>query len=259
MSQLVSIDTSEGVRTIRWNRPEKKNALLREMYTAAAEALETGEADRDVRVFVLGGTPGLFTAGNDLIDFMEAPPHIGGSGDMPPVERFMRALMTAKKPVIAEVDGLAIGIGTTLLMHCDLAYASEKAAFKTPFVDLALAPEFASSLYFPAQLGRSAASDLLMLGSTWDAARAKEAGLIADVFSSETLSDEVRQRALTLASKSPGAVRTAKELMQAPEEPADQRMRREGAVFAEMLSSPEFAEAVAAFMERRQPDFSQFG
>jgi enoyl-CoA hydratase/carnithine racemase len=258
MSDLVTVETRDGVRTIRWNRPEKKNALLREMYTAAAEAFEAGEADKDVRVFVLGGTPGLFTAGNDLVDFMEAPPHIG-SGDMPPVERFMRALMTAKKPVIAEVDGLAIGIGTTLLMHCDLAYASENAAFKTPFADLALAPEFASSLYFPARLGRQAASDLLMLGTVWDAGRAKEAGLITGIFPSEKIASEVHAIAVTLAQKSPGAVRMAKQLMLTPEEPAEDRMAREGTIFAEMLQSPEFAEAVTAFMERRAPDFSKFG
>ncbi|MEE2525324.1 enoyl-CoA hydratase [Hyphobacterium sp. HN65] len=258
MSQFVTIETSDGVRTIRWNRPDKKNALLREMYTAAAEALESGETEKDVKVFILGGTPGLFTAGNDLVDFMEAPPHIG-SDDTPPVERFMRALMNAKKPVIAEVDGLAIGIGTTLLMHCDLAYASENAAFKTPFVDLALAPEFASSLLFPTRLGRAAASDLLMLGTVWTGERAKQAGLVTDVFPSASLSEEVRKRALALAAKSPGAVRMAKQLMLTPEEPAEQRMTREGAIFAEMLQSPEFAEAVTAFMERRAPDFSKFG
>lgn len=258
MSELVTVETRENVRSIRWNRPEKKNALLREMYTAAAEALETGDADKDVRVFILGGQPGLFTAGNDLIDFMEAPPHIGGA-DTPPVERFMRALMQAKKPVIAEVDGLAIGIGTTLLMHCDLAYASEKAKFKTPFADLALAPEFASSLLFPARLGRLAASDLLMLGSTWDAARAREAGLITDVVASGELADTVFEKARILAKKSPGAIRTAKKLMMTPEEPLEDRMNREGALFADMLQSPEFAEAAGAFMERREPDFSKFG
>ena len=258
MSDLVSVETSEGVRTIRWNRPEKKNALLREMYDTAAEAFETGETEKDVRVFILGGQPGLFTAGNDLVDFMESPPHIGGA-DTPPVERFMRALMNAEKPVIVEVDGLAIGIGTTLLMHCDLSYASENAAFKTPFVDLALAPEFASSLLFPTRLGRAAASDLLMLGSVWDATRAKEAGLITDIFPSASLADEVRKKALALAAKSPGAVRKAKALMMTAEEPVEDRMKREGGIFAEMLQSPEFAEAVGAFMERRAPDFSKFG
>jgi len=258
MSDLVTVETSEGVRTIRWNRPQKKNALLREMYTAAAEAIETGEADKEVRVFVLGGQPGLFTAGNDLVDFMEAPPLIGGA-EMPPVERFMRALMTAEKPVIAEVDGLAIGIGTTLLMHCDLAYASENAAFKAPVVDLALAPEFASSLLFPARLGRAAASDLLMLGSVWSAVRAREAGLITDIFPSASLANDVHEKALALAAKSPGAVRKAKALMMTRDEPVEDRMKREGGIFAEMLQSPEFAEAVGAFMERRAPDFSKFG
>lgn len=258
MTDLVTVDDSGGVRTIRWNRPDKKNALTRAMYTAAAEAFEEGGKDKSVRVFVLGGQPGVFTAGNDLIDFMEAPPHIGAA-DMPPVERFMRALLNAEKPVIAEVDGVAVGIGTTLLMHCDLAYASERAQFKTPFVDLALAPEYASSLLFPARLGRSPASELLLLGSVWDAPRALEAGLIAGTFPSGTLPQEVRTRAEALAAKSPAALRRAKALMNADPESVPDRILKEGQLFAEMLKSPEFAEAATAFMERRKPDFSKFG
>ncbi|HAQ34450.1 MAG TPA: enoyl-CoA hydratase, partial [Alphaproteobacteria bacterium] len=225
MSDLVTVEDSGGVRTIRFNRPDKKNALTRAMYTAAAEALESGDGEQSVRVFVLGGQPGVFTAGNDLIDFMEAPPRIGAS-DMPPVERFMRALLDAKKPVIAEVDGVAVGIGTTLLMHCDLAYASDQAKFKTPFVDLALAPEYASSLLFPARLGRSAASDLLLLGSVWDSDRALQAGLIAGVFPSASLSEKVREIAAALAAKSPAAVRQAKALITSEPESVSDRIVR---------------------------------
>ena len=258
MTDLVTVEDYSGVRTIRFNRPDKKNALTRAMYTAAAEALDSGAQDSTVREFVLGGQPGMFTAGNDLIDFMEAPPRIG-AGDMPPVERFMRALLDAKKPVIAEVDGVAVGIGTTLLMHCDLAYASDQAKFKTPFVDLALAPEYASSLLFPARLGRSAASDLLLLGSVWDSNRALQAGLIAGVFPAASLSENVRDIACSLAAKSPAAVRQAKALITSEPESISDRIGREGGIFADMLQSPEFAEAVTAFMERRKPDFSKFG
>lgn len=258
MTDLVTVEDKGGVRTIRWNRPDKKNALTRAMYSAAAEAIETGDREKSVKVFVLGGQPGVFTAGNDLMDFMEAPPHIGAA-ETPPVERFMRALLNAEKPVIAEVDGVAVGIGTTLLMHCDLAYASERAQFKTPFVDLALAPEYASSLLFPARLGRSPASDLLLLGSVWDSERALQAGMIAGIFPSGTLADDVHQRALALAAKSPGAVRQAKALINAEPESVDARILKEGQLFAEMLQSPEFAEAATAFMERRKPDFSKFG
>ena len=257
MTDLVTVDDLNGVRTIRFNRPDKKNALTRAMYSAAAEAFESGNDDKSVRVFILSGQEGVFTAGNDLIDFMEEPPHIG-SADTPPVERFMRALLGATKPVIAEVDGVAVGIGTTLLMHCDLSYASTRAKFKTPFVDLALAPEYASSLLFPARLGRSPASELLLLGDVWDASRAKEFGLVSDVFSPETLSDEVRKRAESLAQKSPAALRQAKALMTAEPESISDRINREGGIFAQMLQSPEFAEAATAFMERRKPDFSKF-
>lgn len=257
MTEHVTVADEGGIRTIRFNRADKKNALTRAMYTAAAEALESGDADNTVRVYILGGQDGVFTAGNDLMDFMEAPPHIGAA-DTPPVERFMRALLNAKKPVIAEVDGVAVGIGTTLLMHCDLAYASDRAMFKTPFVDLALAPEYASSLFFPARLGRSPASELLLLGESWGAARAKETGLISDVFSANDLPGEVRSRAEALAAKSPGALRQAKALMASEPEAVSDRIGREGGIFAEMLQSPEFAEAATAFMERRKPDFSKF-
>lgn len=258
MSDLIKVETREAVRTIRFNRPDKKNAITRAMYTAMAEALESANTDADVRVVVITGSEGVFTAGNDLVDFMEAPPHIGG-GDMPPVERFMRALMDCEKPVIAAVDGLAIGIGTTLLLHCDLAYASERAVFKTPFVDLALAPEFGSSQILPGLLGRVVASELLLLGESWDAAKALSRLLVADVFPAAQLETEVMSRAKALAAKAPGAVKAAKSLMTMPEEDLVARIEREGGIFADLLRSEEFKEAVTAFMERRAPDFSRFG
>lgn len=258
MTDAIRVETAEQIRTIRFNRPDKKNAITRPMYTAMAEALESANDDNDVRVVVIAGSEGVFTAGNDLVDFMEAPPHIGG-GDTPPVERFMRALMDCEKPVIAAVDGLAIGIGTTLLLHCDLAYASERAVFKTPFVDLALAPEFGSSQLLPGLVGRAVAGELLLLGETWDAAKAMSRHLVADVFPAGQLEDEVMNRARALAAKAPSAVRAAKQLMTLPEEDIIARIEREGGIFAELLRTDEFKEAVTAFMERRAPDFSRFG
>ncbi|TGY89734.1 enoyl-CoA hydratase [Marinicauda algicola] len=258
MTDAIRVETSDYIRTIRFNRPDKKNAITRPMYTAMAEALEDANANREVRVVVLAGSEGVFTAGNDLVDFIEAPPHIGG-GDMPPVERFMRALMDCEKPVIAAVDGLAIGIGTTLLLHCDLAYASDRAVFKTPFVDLALAPEFGSSQILPGLVGRAVAGELLLLGESWDAAKAMSRHLVADVFPAGRLEEEVTHRARTLAAKAPGAVRAAKALMTRPGEPLVERIVREGGIFADLLRSEEFKEAVTAFMERRKPDFSKFG
>lgn len=258
MTDAIRVETNEQIRTIRFNRPDKKNAITRPMYTAMAEALESASTDAGVRVVVLTGSAGVFTAGNDLIDFMEAPPHIGG-GDMPPVERFMRALMECEKPVIAAVDGLAIGIGTTLLLHCDLAYASDRAVFKTPFVDLALAPEFGSSQLLPGLVGRAVAGELLLLGESWDADRALSRHLVADVFPAAKLEEEVMTRANALAAKAPSAVRAAKALITRPEDGLIERIEHEGAIFAGLLRSDEFKEAVTAFMERRSPDFSKFG
>ncbi len=256
MTEPVIVSDAERVRTIRFNRPEKKNALTRAMYSSAAEGLETA-AEAGARVIVLAGGEGVFTAGNDLVDFMEAPPHIGG-GDMPPVERFMRALMEAPVPVIAAVDGLAIGIGTTLLLHCDLAYASDRSSFKTPFVDLALAPEFGSSQLLPGLVGRAVASDLLLLGSTWDAQTARARHLVNEVFPADRLKAEVAARASALAAKAPAAVKAARELIRREAEPMIDRITLEGGIFAELLRGEEFREAAGAFMERRAPDFSRF-
>jgi len=257
MTELVLVDDADGVRTIRFNRPEKKNALTRAMYAAAAEALETAGGDTGVRVVMLAGSPGVFTAGNDLVDFMESPPHIGGD-DIPPVERFMRALMAVEKPVLACVDGLAIGIGTTLLLHCDLVYASDRSSFKTPFVDLALAPEFGSSQLLPGLVGRAVASDLLLLGAAWNAETAKARFLVNEVFPAEQLEGETRARAAALAAKAPAAVRAARELISRPADDLEQRILLEGGIFADLLRSEEFKEAVGAFMERRAPDFTRF-
>lgn len=258
MSDLVLVEDADGIRTIRFNRPEKKNAITRAMYSAAAEALETGDAEQSIKVFVIAGTDGVFTAGNDMLDFMEQPPHVGG-GDMPPVERFMRAMIGVEKPVIAAVDGLAIGIGVTLLMHCDIVYASNRSTFKTPFVDLALAPEFGSSQLFPQVFGHAVAAELLLLGNVWGADRAYQTGLINGTTPPDALMDMVMGAARNLAAKAPGALRAAKKLMKRPPEDIRERIIHEGGIFADMLKSPEFAEAAGAFMERRKPDFSKFG
>ena len=258
MTDEIQISDAEGVRVIRFNRPDKKNAITRAMYSAMAEGLEQAGGDASIRAVVIAGSQGCFSAGNDLSDFMEAPPHIGG-GDMPPVERFMRALMGCETPVIAAVDGLSVGIGTTLLLHCDLAYASERATFSAPFVNLALAPEFGSSQILPGVVGRVVASELLLLGETWDAERAEAKNLINAVLPADALEDRVMERAMLLASKAPGAVREAKKLINRPAEPLIERITTEGGIFAEQLRSDEFKEAATAFMERRAPDFSRFG
>lgn len=258
MSDLVLVEDADGIRTIRFNRPDKKNALTRAMYSAAAEALESGDEDQSVKVFIIAGTGGVFTAGNDIVDFMERPPHVGG-GDLPPVERFMRALLTARKPIVAAVDGLAIGIGVTMLLHCDIIYCSNRSTFKTPFVDLALAPEFGSSQIMPQYLGHAVAAELLMLGNTWGSDRAYQTGLVNGTTAPDALEETARIAARTFAAKAPGSLRTAKALMKRPPEDIAERIATEGGMFADLLRSEEFAEAAAAFMERRKPDFSKFG
>lgn len=258
MSDLVLVEDAEGIRTIRFNRPDKKNALTRAMYSAAAEVLESGDEDQSVKVFIIAGTGGVFTAGNDIVDFMERPPHVGG-GDLPPVERFMRALLTARKPIVAAVDGLAIGIGVTMLLHCDIIYCSNRSTFKTPFVDLALAPEFGSSQIMPQYLGHAVAAELLMLGNTWGSDRAYQTGLVNGTTAPDALEETARIAARTFAAKAPGSLRTAKALMKRPPEDIAERIATEGGMFADLLRSEEFAEAAAAFMERRKPDFSKFG
>jgi len=258
MTEDVQISDADGVRTIRLNRPAKKNAITRAMYLAMAEALNGANAEADMRVVILAGQDGCFTAGNDLVDFTEDPPHIGGA-ETPPVEHFMRALMGCEKPVIAAVDGIAVGIGLTLLLHCDLAYATERSTFSAPFVDLALAPEFGSSQLLPGLLGRVVASELLLLGARWPASRAAEKNLVSDLLPEAGFEDAVRERALTLAAKAPAAVKAAKALITRPAEDIIGRIEHEGALFADQLRSEEFNEAASAFMERRKPDFSRFG
>ena len=257
MTNFISIEDANQIRTIRFDRADKKNAITRDMYTRMAMGLEEANED-NTRVVIIAGSEGVFTAGNDLIDFMEHPPHFG-EAKASPVERFMRALMGCQKPVIACVDGLAIGIGTTLLLHCDLAYASDRSSFKTPFVDLALVPEFGSSQILPGMLGRNVASELLLLCETWDAQRAAEKNLINAVLPADQLEAFVLEKAHLLAAKSPGAVRKSLELMNLSPEDLEARIVREGQMFADLLKSDEFMEAVNAFMEPRAPDYSRFG
>lgn len=258
MSDLVLVETADRIRTIRFNRPEKKNALTQDMYTAAAMALETADEDPSVRVSILTGAEGVFTAGNDIVDFTQRPPEFG-KDEVPPVRRFMMALLNAQKPVIAAVDGLAIGIGVTLLLHCDLVVASDRAVFKTPFVDLALAPEYASSQLMPRIFGHAVAAELLLLGDTWDANRARETGLVNRVTEPAKMEETARFMAAILAAKAPSSLKASKALMRTPAESIEARMDRENAIFASQLQSPEFAEAAAAFLERRAPDFDKLG
>ncbi len=253
MSDKVIYRAQDGVAEIRMNRPEKKNAILGEMYAAMADGILAAEADAGVRAIVIGGEGGAFTAGNDLGDFLDRPQ----SDETPPVRRFMLALSRAEKPVVAAVDGLAIGIGTTLLLHCDLVVASTRSRLQTPFVNLGLVPEFASSWLLPARIGPQRAAELLLLAESMDAATAKAFGLVNRVVEPAELEAAAMDFARRLAAKPPEAVRQSKRLMREDPDRVLQRMEQENAVFSRLLSSPEAREAFNAFLEKRAPDFSK--
>ena len=234
-------------------RPEKKNALTRAMYGALADHLAEATEDAGVRAVVLCGEGGSFTAGNDLFDFMMDPPR----DETSPVFRFLHAAVGFPKPLIAAVEGVAIGIGTTLLLHCDLAYAAPSARFKMPFTDLGLVPEAGSSLLIPRLAGGVRASELLLMGDAFDAETAREIGLINAVVADPVT--HAMERAQALALKPPAAVRQSKALLRAPlRERVLETIREEAALFVERLQSEEAQEAFTAFMEKRPADFSRF-
>jgi enoyl-CoA hydratase/carnithine racemase len=255
MNEHILTTDEAGVRVIEIARPQKKNALTQAMYAAIIAALEAGDADPQVRVFVLTGQGGMFTSGNDLADFTANTRADGASS---PAERFPYALTQTRKPVIAAVNGPAIGVGVTMLLQCDLVYAADSATFRTPFVDLALSPEGASSLLMPAALGRARANALLLLGDTWTAEEALAAGLLSGVVPAKDLLTSVMARARALAAKAPGAVRASKALIDADAPAVLDHIRLASKVFAERVGSLEFAEAASAFMTRRPADFSKF-
>ena len=253
MSDKVIYRSGDGVAEVRLNRPEKKNAILGEMYAAMADGILAAEGDAAVRAIVIGGEGGSFTAGNDLSDFLNRP----GSDETPPVRRFMVALSRAEKPVVAAVDGLAIGIGTTLLLQCDLVVASTRSRFQTPFVNLGLVPEFASSMLLPARLGPQRAAELLLLAESIDASTARDFGLVNRVVDPAELDATAMDLARRLAAKPPEAMRQSKRLMREDPDRVLQRMEDENEVFGRLLGSPEAREAFTAFLEKRAPDFSK--
>ncbi len=236
-------------------RPEKKNALTQDMYLAMAQALSAASADRTVRALLIHGQPGVFTAGNDLEDFMLRPPVAADSA----VGRFMQALLDCEKPVVAAVTGAAIGIGVTMLLHCDLVYLGEQARLVLPFVGLGLVPEFASSLLLPQLLGRARAAEKLLLGVPIAAPEAIACGLATAVLPPEEVLAHARQVAERFNVLPPGAVRDTKRLMRAGSSTAiAAAIQAENAIFAARLHGLEAQEALQAFFDKRKPDFSRF-
>lgn len=254
MTEGVSISAADGVQLLRLDRPDKKNALTGEMYAALAAALCDGAADPDIAVHVFLGSNGVFTAGNDIADFRAAVEN-GRLDDR--VFAFMRALVGCRKPIVAGVDGLAVGIGTTMLMYCDLVYASETAQFRTPFLDLGLVPEAASSLLMPPQMGHVRAFELLCLGTPFAAEEARLAGLVNRVLPADELEDTVLHAAAALAAKPREALLTARRLLRGDCEPLLARIGEEARIFETCLRSPEAREAFQAFLDKRKPDFER--
>jgi enoyl-CoA hydratase/carnithine racemase len=256
MSDHVQVSTSDSICHLRMARPEKKNALTAEMYAAMADSLAEAERDASVRVILISGIGGSFTAGNDLADFLASPP----MDDSAPVFRFITGFAALQKPFVAAVEGVAVGVGTTMLLHCDLAYAAAGARFALPFANLGLTPEAASSLLLPLRAGYARAAELLMLGEAFSAQTALELGIVNAVVPDGTAVEHALERCRKLAAQPAAAVRQTKSLMRRAQ-PGDVglAMRMEAEVFRDRLRSPEAREAFAAFLEKRKPDFSRFG
>lgn len=245
----------DRVLTLRFNRPDKKNALTQAMYTAMAEVLRDAQRDPQVRVVLLAGQPDCFTAGNDLMDFMNSPPGDANS----PVSQYMRALAELEKPVVAAPAGIAVGIGVTLLLHCDLVYCGGQTRMNMPFVSLGICPEFASSYVLPRLMGHARACELLLLGEPFSAQTALEYGIVNALLPNEQVEAHARAKALQIAALAPGAVRTTKMLLKKwSSRQVLEAIGTEGSHFMPMLKGEEAREAIGAFLQKRKPDFSRF-
>lgn len=253
MSDIL-VHTEAGVCTLTFNRPDKKNSITAAMYSAMADALQVAQDDAQVRCVVFQGNETIFSAGNDIADFLNNPPATTES----PVFRFLRAIAQFPKPLIAAVCGPAVGIGTTLLFHCDLVYAGDNAAFSMPFVNLGLCPEAASSLLVPQMLGYHRAAEALLLGEPFMAEAALEVGLVNRVLPPLEVAGYAQTAARKMAAKPLTSLIETKRLMkQGQLKQVMAVMAEEGVSFGRMLGEPAAKEAFGAFMERRKPDFSK--
>ena len=254
MSGAVHLEQSESILQVIIERSEKKNALTFEMYKSLTLALINADNDPSVQVIVLSGYGGAFTAGNDLKDFLTAtsePDRLSAAGD------FLKAISMLKKPIIAAVDGLAIGIGTSMLLHCDLVYCSASAIFQLPFTRLGVVPEGGTSLLLPQNLGHRVAFELLALGEPFDASNALKLGIVNEVVPEESALDKAMLVAEQLLTLPPQALLKCKALLKAPvQAELQQTIDQEMAHFAQALQAPESHEAITALMEKRVPDFS---
>ena len=249
MSDIVT-ECSGNILSIQLNRPAKKNAMTSSMYITMAELLNGAAKDDQIRVVLWHAAGNSFSAGNDIEDFLKNPP---GQGESPQAQ-LIHALIDFEKPLIAAVQGAAIGGGTTMLAHCDFVYAAESAKFQLPFVNLALVPEFGSSYLLPLRFGYARAAELILLGKPFDASRAAELGLVTQVVPDQSLLATATETARTLAAKPAAAVQASKRLMKrAFREQLEQAAKLENEVFAERVRSDDAKQALLAFFAKRQP------
>ena len=254
MTDFILTEQDNGVLIVRLHRNEKKNALTTAMYTAMADAIDRAERDPALKVLLFTGSGGVFTAGNDLHDFLDNPP----TGPASPVNRFIAKMVSTDVPIVAAVDGVAVGIGTTMLLHFDQVFAAERARFSLPFINLALVPEAGSSMLLVEACGYRKAAELLMLGEPFTARQALDYGIVSQLCQEEDLMESARAAAHKLAAKPKDALRATKRLLRRAKEPLAQRVQAEAELFARGLESPAAQEAMNAFFEKRKPDFGQF-
>jgi enoyl-CoA hydratase/carnithine racemase len=249
MSEHIAVIEQAGVLEIHIDRPDKKNALTTAMYRAMTAALADASARADIGAVLFAGRGDAFCAGNDLKDFLAGPE--GGAAAF----AFIRAIVAFDKPLVAAVQGLAVGVGTTMLFHCDLIYAAPDARFVMPFVNLGIVPEAGSSLLAPALMGHAKAAAMLMLGEPMDAQGADRAGLVTAIVPADQLLDHARARAAALMAKPPQALAVTRRLMKGDPAMLTARIEEEARLFRESLTSPEAQEAFTAFFEKRAPVF----
>lgn len=255
MSDAISSDIQDGVTILRINRPDKKNALTQAMYTALCDGIDAADANPSVRAVLITATPGCFTSGNDINDFLQNPPQDESS----PVLRFLHTISHSKKPLVAAVTGLAVGVGGTMLLHCDLVYMAQGATLQFPFTKLGLCPEAASSVLLAQRVGYARACEILLLGEPLPSAAALQYGIANQVVADAEVEGVALAQARKLAALPPQALYTSKALMRrAHRALVEDTIRAEAEQFTQMLRGEEAMEAMMAFMQKRAPDFSRF-
>ncbi len=258
-NQPVITKLENGIFSITLNRPEKKNAITSEMYSLMHQGFEAAAANPEARVVLLKGAGGVFTAGNDLNDFATWLKYENNLNELP-VIKLIRSVIRFPKPVVVAVEGYAVGLGSTILPHCDVVVAGESTQFSLPFVRLGAVPEFGSSVLLPLFAGRLRASHVLMLGEPFDVHRARELGLVSEVVADEAVQQRALERAQELVELPAATLRNIKALINHPAylEQLEARVEEETRLFYQSLKSPEHREAVQAFFEKRKPDFRKF-